>query len=53
VTELRAQPEWNALRAVREGRVHPVDGNAYVNRPGPRLIDTIEIFASILRQEPA
>jgi iron complex transport system substrate-binding protein len=51
--ELRARPEWNALRAVREGRVYPVDGNAYVNRPGPRLVDTIEIFASILRQEAA
>jgi len=53
VAELRTRPEWNALRAVREGRVYPVDGNAYVNRPGPRLIDTIEIFASILRQEAA
>ncbi len=53
VNELRTKPEWNALRAVREGRVYPVDGNAYVNRPGPRLIDTIEIFASILRSEAA
>jgi iron complex transport system substrate-binding protein len=51
--ELQARPEWMALRAVREGRVHPVDGNAYVNRPGPRLIDTIEIFASLLHPEAA
>jgi iron complex transport system substrate-binding protein len=28
--------------------VHVVDGNAYVNRPGPRLVDTVEIFADIL-----
>lgn len=28
--------------------VHLVDGNAYVNRPGPRLVDTVEIFAEIL-----
>lgn len=28
--------------------VHAVDGNAYVNRPGPRLVDTIEIFAELL-----
>lgn len=28
--------------------VHLVDGNAYVNRPGPRLVDTIEIFAELL-----
>lgn len=48
VSELSANPAWNALRAVREGRVHLVDGNAYVNRPGPRLVDTIEIFAERL-----
>lgn len=28
--------------------VHLVDGNAYVNRPGPRLVDTIEIFDELL-----
>ncbi|HET9096002.1 MAG TPA: BtuF-related (seleno)protein, partial [Candidatus Baltobacteraceae bacterium] len=28
--------------------VHLVDGNAYVNRPGPRLVDTIEIFSELL-----
>lgn len=48
LAELAGNGAWNALRAVREGRVHPVDGNAYVNRPGPRLIDTIEIFAGLL-----
>ncbi|HEX5274120.1 MAG TPA: cobalamin-binding protein [Candidatus Rubrimentiphilum sp.] len=53
ISELQTKTEWNMLRAVREGRVYPVDGNAYVNRPGPRLIDTIEIFASILRSEAA
>lgn len=31
--------------------VHLVDGNAYVNRPGPRLVDTVEIFAEILARE--
>jgi iron complex transport system substrate-binding protein len=45
------QPAWRALRAVREGRAHLVDGNAYVNRPGPRLIDTAEIFANALHGE--
>ena len=28
-------PEWTALRAYRTDRVFAVDGNAYVNRPGP------------------
>ncbi len=45
--ELRNQPLWNELRAVVSGAVACVDGNAYVNRPGPRLVDTIEIFARI------
>jgi iron complex transport system substrate-binding protein len=51
VAELEAQPLWGSLRAVREGRAHLVDGNAYVNRPGPRLIDTAEIFASAIHDE--
>src|SRR5581483_7123655 len=53
IAELQHVPEWTALRAVREGRVRAVDGNAYVNRPGPRLVDTAEIFASILHPEAA
>lgn len=45
VDELRAVPAFTGLRAYREGGVFAIDGNAYVNRPGPRLIDTAEIFA--------
>jgi iron complex transport system substrate-binding protein len=44
---LDALPRWKELRAVASGAVACVDGNAYVNRPGPRLIDTMEIFAQI------
>jgi iron complex transport system substrate-binding protein len=40
--------EWPALRAVREGRVYICDGNQYFNRPGPRLVETLEIVAEIL-----
>jgi iron complex transport system substrate-binding protein len=42
---------WRELRAVREGRVAVVDGNAFVNRPGPRVIDTAEIFAASIHPE--
>jgi iron complex transport system substrate-binding protein len=48
VAQLDSIPQWVELRAVRERRVHLVDGNAYVNRPGPRLVDTAEIFAAFL-----
>ncbi len=51
IAELEALPAWRALRAVREGRAFPVDGNAYVNRPGPRLVDTAELFARALHGE--
>lgn len=40
-------PEWQSLRAVREGRLHPVDANGCFSRPGPRLVDGIERLAKI------
>jgi iron complex transport system substrate-binding protein len=39
---------WEGLRAVREGQVYVADGNAYFNRPGPRLVESAEILAEIL-----
>jgi iron complex transport system substrate-binding protein len=36
------------IRAVREGRCFVLDGNAYFNRPGPRLADSAELLASVL-----
>jgi iron complex transport system substrate-binding protein len=44
--QLEALPGWHQLRAVRAGRVYVGDGSAYFSRPGPRLIDTLEILAS-------
>lgn len=44
-------PEWSSLRAVRTGKVFITDGNAYFNRPGPRLVDSLEILAEILHPE--
>jgi iron complex transport system substrate-binding protein len=45
---LAAKPEWAALRAVRSGRVLVTDGNQYFNRPGPRLVESLEILAEVL-----
>ncbi len=42
---------WQDLRAVREGRVFLADGNAFFNRPGPRLVESAEILAEILHPE--
>jgi iron complex transport system substrate-binding protein len=49
--DLARVPAWTALRAVRAGRAYAIDGNAYVNRPGPRLVDSAEIFASAIAGE--
>jgi iron complex transport system substrate-binding protein len=46
---LEANAAWRGLRAVREGHVYVTDGNAYFNRPGPRLVESIELLAEILR----
>ncbi len=43
-----AATAFAALRAVREGRAYAMDGNAFVNRPGPRLVDTAELFAAAI-----
>jgi iron complex transport system substrate-binding protein len=45
IEQLAGIPQWRTLRAVREGRLLPFDGNAYVSRPGPRLVDTAEMIA--------
>lgn len=45
------QPWWGALPAVRRGRVTLVDGPAYFNRPGPRLVDGIELLAGLLHPD--
>jgi iron complex transport system substrate-binding protein len=46
---MAGRPEWQSLRAVREGRVFPVDANGCFSRPGPRLVDGIERLAKILQ----
>ena len=48
---LHSFPGWRDLRCVREGRVHIADGSAYFNRPGPRLVDSLEILAHALHPE--
>jgi len=45
---LLARPGFAALRAAREGRLYAADGNAFFNRPGPRLVESLEILAEML-----
>ena len=45
---LQKQSGWKAIRAVREGRVFVADGNQYFNRPGPRIVESLEILAELI-----
>jgi len=49
--ELQRRAEWSRLKAVRTGRVFAVDGNAYFNRSGPRLVDSLEILGRLLHPQ--
>ncbi len=46
-----AHPQWQALPAVQNNHVFLVDGNAYLNRSGPRIVDSVEILAEILHPQ--
>ena len=41
-------PNWQAITAVQAGRAYVLDGNALLNRSGPRLIDSLELLAHLL-----
>lgn len=51
MTALTSRPEWPRLRANQSGKVFVADGNQYFNRPGPRLVDSLEILAELLHPE--
>ncbi len=42
---------WKNLRAVKNRQVYLTDGNQYFNRPGPRLVESLEILAEILHPD--
>ncbi len=48
---LSRQPRWQSISAVQTGRVFAVDGDAFFNRPGPRLVDSVELLAALLHPE--
>ena len=48
---LTDRKEWSSLRAVAEGNVWILNGSAYFNRPGPRVVRGVEILARALHPE--
>ncbi|WP_373651608.1 cobalamin-binding protein [Schlesneria sp. DSM 10557] len=45
---LARNQDFMNLPAVRDGRIYLMDGNAYFSRPGPRLVESLEILAHAL-----
>jgi iron complex transport system substrate-binding protein len=50
--DLVGRPGFRDLPCARSGRVVAVDGSSYFNRPGPRIVDGLELLATILRTRP-
>ena len=48
---LRQFPGFDSLPATRRGEIHLVDASAYFARPGPRIVDSLELLAGILHPE--
>ncbi|MGH9016863.1 MAG: cobalamin-binding protein [Acidimicrobiales bacterium] len=51
-SDVTGLPGFAELPCAVSGRVAAVDGSAYFNRPGPRIVDGLEIVAAILRTDP-
>jgi iron complex transport system substrate-binding protein len=45
---LRHFPRFDSLPAARNGAIYLVDASAYFARPGPRIVDSLELLAGIL-----
>jgi iron complex transport system substrate-binding protein len=48
---LRDVAGWEDLAAVRDGRVLVTDGASYFSRPGPRLVDSLELLAHVIHPD--
>jgi iron complex transport system substrate-binding protein len=48
---LTQRQEWSRLRAVKNRQIYLTDGNQYFNRPGPRIVETLQILAEVFYPE--
>ena len=51
VSSLSSVSCWPELPAVQSGRVYVTDGSQFFSRPGPRLVDSLEILAHALHPD--
>jgi iron complex transport system substrate-binding protein len=51
ISILQGLQGWEDLGAVKTGSVYAADGSSYYSRPGPRLVDGLEMMASMFHPE--
>jgi len=51
IKTLESKKEWESLKAVSNKNVYITDGNQFFNRPGPRIIESLEILLEIIHPE--
>ncbi|WP_435334839.1 cobalamin-binding protein [Haloarchaeobius sp. TZWWS8] len=51
LADLTDRPGWEDLTAVQTGEVWAIDGDQYMNRPGPRVVDSLEYLAAVVHEE--
>ncbi|WP_255198772.1 ABC transporter substrate-binding protein [Halorarius litoreus] len=51
LADLTERDGWRDLTAVATERAYAMDGHHYVNRPGPRLVDTLEYLAGLVHPD--
>jgi iron complex transport system substrate-binding protein len=51
LADLTVRDGWDELTAVQEDRAYAIDGHQYVNRPGPRLVDSLEHLAGVIHPD--
>jgi iron complex transport system substrate-binding protein len=50
-SDLTGREGWSSLRAIRMNRAYAMDGHHLTNRPGPRVVETLETLAALLQPE--
>ena len=48
--QVKARPGWDAITAVKNGAVHPIDGDI-ISRPGPRIIQGLNSLVALIHPE--
>ena len=51
IKTLESKKGWGSLKAVRNRNVYITDGNQFFNRPGPRIIESLEILIEIIHSD--